>query len=309
MTRDLPLTPTVCAICGAGAPSAEVYPAALDRATFDPAVFSARRAPDRRHYRIVRCRVCGLVRSDPIAPAATLDRLYRDSHFSYERETEWLRRTYRRALDRTLRAGARAGRLLEIGAGNGFFLHEALAAGFTTVRGVEPSHEAVEQATPNIRSQLVCGTFGPGLFRSSTFDVVCAFQVFDHLPDPRACLAACADVLTPGGYVLMIAHDVRAWSARVMGQRSPIFDVEHTFLYNPDTMARLFALNGFEVVRAGRVLNTCSIAHLAWLAPLPPAAKRAVSRVLTWTGIGSRGLSLPLGNLEIIARTPAASSS
>ena len=49
--------------------SEELYPAQLDPAAFTASVFSARRLPDRTHYRMVRCRRCGLVRSDPVLDA------------------------------------------------------------------------------------------------------------------------------------------------------------------------------------------------------------------------------------------------
>jgi len=306
--EPVPLEPTECAICGGGADATELYPATLDDSTFTGAVFSARRAPDRRHYRIVRCDRCGLVRSDPVADAAVLDRLYEASRCSYTHEIGSLRQTYRRALDRVLSLGARTGALLEIGSGNGFFLQEARAVGFRTVTGVEPSRDAIARADPDIAASLVPGTFRAGLFADATFDVVCMFQVFDHLADPRACLFAVHDVLKPGGYLLAINHNVDGMSARILGRRSPIFDVEHTYLYNPETMATIARRTGFDVVSARPISSTVSLAHVAWLSPLPAALKRAVMGGLDATGAGSIQLRLPLGNLQLIARKPGRAS-
>src|SRR5688572_7330088 len=117
--RRVPLLPTRCAICGTEGTADEVYPANVDADTLDDVIFSARRPPDGIHFRMVRCRTCGLLRSDPIVPADHLARLYAESHFD-ESEVPNLRRTYGRVLAELDRHGARKDALLEIGSGTGF---------------------------------------------------------------------------------------------------------------------------------------------------------------------------------------------
>ena len=64
---DLALRPTSCPICGTAGNAAELYPANFAPRDLNPAIFSARRLPDRLRYRLVRCNDCRLVRSDPVA--------------------------------------------------------------------------------------------------------------------------------------------------------------------------------------------------------------------------------------------------
>ena len=192
------LRPTRCAICGVPGNARELYPANFTDEAFNAAVFSARRLPDRVHYRMVKCEACGLVRSDPVADPALLARLYHQSAFSYGAETDNLKATYGRYLKKTERYGARKGALLEIGCGNGFFLEEALRLGYESVAGVEPSALAVAEANDRIRPRLIMDVMRPGLFAEGQFDVICAFQVFDHLPDPAAVLDECRRALKPG---------------------------------------------------------------------------------------------------------------
>ena len=146
MTQAVELKNTRCAICGTEGNARELYPANFDPQALNPAVFSARRLPDRIHYRLVKCNACGLVRSDPIAHPALLAQLYHQSDFTYSDEVADLRRTYGRYLAELDHYGARKDALLEIGCGNGFFLQQALAQGYRSVRGVEPSRIAVSQA-------------------------------------------------------------------------------------------------------------------------------------------------------------------
>jgi SAM-dependent methyltransferase len=301
------LHPTRCAICGTEGNATELYPANLASTAFNPAVFSARRLPDRVHYRMVKCDTCGLVRSDPVVAPEVMARLYAQSSFSYDDELTNLRHTYGRYLAKLGGYDVRKGALLEIGCGNGYFLEEALAQGYEVVRGVEPSVAAVAKAVPEVRPNVLCDVMRPGLFLPEQFDVICMFQVFDHIADPGTLLGECLNVLRPGGLTLCINHDVDAMSARLLRERSPIVDIEHTYLYSKATIARLFERHGFDVLRAGAAVNNYSLYYLVRLAPFPPPLKRRVLAWLRGSRVGRLRLAVPLGNLYLIAQKPSES--
>jgi SAM-dependent methyltransferase len=295
---------TSCAICQTENNATELYRANFDPEAFSPTVFSARRMPDRIHYRMVRCNTCELVRSDPVADPARIADLYHQSSFDYSEETENLARTYGAYLARLDRHGASKGSLLEIGCGNGFFLMQALSQGYVDVHGVEPSRSAVELAPAAIRDKIVCAMMGPGVFPDRTFDAICLFQVLDHIFDPAALVQTCFDILRPGGFVLCLNHNVAALSARLLKERSPIVDIEHTYLYSPATIARLFTHFGFQVKETGGVRNRYSLSYLMRLVPLPASLKNIVLAALDFTHLGRLPLRVPLGNLYMIAQKP-----
>lgn len=299
------LHPTRCAICGTLDAASELYPANFDYSAFNPKVFSARRIPDRIHYRLVTCNSCGLIRSDPVVKTETIEKLYAESTFTYDEEVANLKRTYGRYLNEAVAEldGAK-GRLLEIGCGNGFFLEEAIEQGFAQVRGVEPSKAATSGASDRVSRQIVCDTMRPGLFRTGEFDMVCMFQVLDHIPQPGELLDECLRVLRPGGLILCLNHNAQSISARVLGERSPIIDVEHTYLYSPPTMRRILADHGFEVLTVTQVRNTYSVRYLLHLVPMPRAIKQALLGVLKGTRLGGFRLSVALGNLCVVGRKP-----
>jgi SAM-dependent methyltransferase len=298
------LRKTRCTICGTEGSARELYPANFDLQALNPAVFSARRLPDRVHYRMVRCNMCGLVRSDPVVPLELVAQLYQQSRLTYTDEVADLKRTYGRYLARLDHYGARKGALLEIGCGSGFFLQQALAQGYRSVRGVEPSRAAVSEAAPEVRDAIVCDLMRPGLFGPGEFEVICLFQVFDHVPDPGTLLDACFAALRPGGLVLSLNHNVEAVSARLLGERSPIVDIEHTYLYSPATMTPLFEAHGFRVRKAGAVWNWYSLRYLVRLLPLPAGPKQSVLGWLQRHTIGGLRLCVPLGNLYLVAQKP-----
>ncbi len=299
--HGIQLAPTPCAICGTLGNATELYPPTYDESSFNESIFSARRLPDSIHYRLVRCRKCGLVRSDPAANQASLSELYVRSSFDYAPEVPNLRRTYGRYLAKA-RARVRGRSLLEIGCGNGFMLEEALAQGYEEVRGVEPSLKAIEAAAPAVKARILPDIMRAGLFEPGQFDTVCLFQVFDHLPEPGALLDEVNTVLSTGGVLLCFNHNVGSLSSRMLGERSPIIDIEHCYLYSPATMKLIFERHGFDVVDTGAASNTLSLRHFLHLLPAPAGLKQRLLIAADRTRAGRLPMRLPLGNLYTVGR-------
>ena len=298
----LELASTTCAICSTKNNASVIYRANFDIEAFNPAVFSARRIPDMLHYQIVRCNTCGLVRSDPVADASLLRLLYQQSSFTYSQDTPNLTRTYGRYLRKTEKYQISKDHLLEIGCGNGFFLEEAQVQGFREVTGVEPSRDATDQANPAIRSKIICDMLRPGLLPINTFSAICMFQTFDHVSEPNVLLEECFRLLQPGGLILCLNHNVEAISSRVLKEKSPIIDIEHTYLYSPKTMKRLFENRGLRVLEAGPAWNIIRLHSLLRLFPMPKEIKQKLLDIVDHTPLHKLNFTLPLGNLYIMAQ-------
>ena len=293
---------TRCAICGTEGNATELFPSTLTPDAFDVRTFSARRLPDRVHYRMVRCNTCGLVRSDPAADSAKVAGLYARSTFDYETEVPNLQRTYGRYLGKLDKHGAQHDGLVEVGCGNGFFLEEALRRGYRNVHGIEPSHAAIESASPSIKPLIVEDVLRAGVVPDESASVACLFHVFDHLPEPGAALDELHRILKRGGLALILNHDVDAPSAKALGERSPIVDVEHYYLYSRTTLGRLATAHGFEVVESGSVWNDYSFGYVTRLVPLPGGLKQGTQRALASTGLNKPRVRVPLGNLYVVIR-------
>src|SRR3989344_6367414 len=85
-----------CTICRKVTTSTVVYPANFSVEDFNAATFSARRLPDRVHYQMVKCKICGLLRSSPRLGEEALKILYQKSHVTYESDIRALNLTYGR---------------------------------------------------------------------------------------------------------------------------------------------------------------------------------------------------------------------
>lgn len=281
-----------CPICGPKGGKILLYPQNFSPAQINVKVFSARRRPDRLHYRLVECGRCGLIYSDPILSDRQISRLYRQSLFTYADRARDLAKTYGHYLRTLENYGAVKNRFLEIGCGNGFMLAEAKRQGYREVWGVEPSREAVRSAAGPVRKKIKNSVFDRKLFPENYFDVISFFQTFDHVAHPNRFLIDCFVFLKPGGLVLAINHNVAALSAKIMGERSPIIDVEHTYLYSPKTMTQIFQKNGFAVLAVGPSFNIYPLDYIFHLLALPESLVPKIR------------LKLRLGNLFLIARKP-----
>ena len=290
-----------CLFCGPEEDVALLYPQTFEEEQLTPAVFSARRATEHYHYEIVRCRRCGLVFSRKLLPPEKLLDLYRRSSVTFAEHARSLRRDYWAPLS------AFAGELpgndaLEIGCSTGFFLEELLDRGCAGVVGYEPSLEAREKASPRVRDHIVSGFFEEGGVGPNRFGVACSFHTLDHVEDPAAVVRACRSALKPGGLLYLVTHDVDALQAKLLGERSPIFDVEHVYLFNRETLPRLLAEEGFEIAATGRLRNSYPLRYWVHMFPMGRGLKGGVENVLRWTGLDEWSPAIAAGNIYTIAR-------
>ncbi|HEY7391302.1 MAG TPA: class I SAM-dependent methyltransferase [Bryobacteraceae bacterium] len=211
--------------------------------------------------------------------------------------TDYLRE-FRRAID----PADTSARILEIGCANGFFLEKLQQAGFTDVYGVEPGKDAVQKALPPLRSRIINDFFHPGLFPESSFDAVCCFQIFDHIPDPNRFLSDIRKVLKPDGVLLAINHNIRAFITKLLGEKSPMYDIEHICLFDKKTIRRIFSSNGFEVAHAANLNNSYTLAYAAKMFPFPDRVKRRLISTLEGSALGRWNFRVPAGNMVTVGR-------
>ncbi len=290
---------TKCALCNSEINYRVIFESRFDEKDFNSDTFSARRLPDRLHFQIVKCKKDNLVRSNPILDPKTLANLYKQSQFKYDKEVPNLIKTYLKALDPILKNLPKNAKILEIGCGNGFLLKALKNLGFKNVFGLEPSRQAIIKAHQSIKQRIKIDILKQGLYKKGSFDLICFFQVLDHVANPNEFLKICFDLLIPSGYILSFNHNIDSFSAKLLKDKSPIIDIEHTYLYSPQTLKLLFEKNKFTPIKVYAPPNFVSIEHLVRLSPLPKPVKQTL---LSLSSILNMSLLLNLGNLCIIAR-------
>ncbi|BAO55730.1 class I SAM-dependent methyltransferase [Nonlabens marinus] len=92
--------------------------------------------------------------------------------------------------------------VLEIGSGYGIFLTLLKERGVHDVTGIELSAHAAQHCSDKglpVFQQTVEQVAG----KNKLYDVVCAFQVLEHITDVHSFLSACLAVLHPGGRLIL----------------------------------------------------------------------------------------------------------
>lgn len=291
-----------CAICGSKEKTTLRYKETFEIKKITGLTFSARRTPDRQHFRIVECSRCGLVFSNPIFTPAKIHSWYEKSDFRYDKESLYLKKTYGFYLKKMLgNKNPEKLKLLEIGCGNGFFLEEALKVGFKNVYGVEPGKPSVKKARVDIKKNIKLDIFKPGLYKDNTFDIICCFHTLDHIIDIDSFLTTTKKILKKGGKVFFIVHNTDGLSVRIFGEKSPIFDIEHIYLFNPKTLLRLFMQYGFRKGKVFSIANTYPLDYWFRLFPLPNKIKVPFMKILSLSKLGNIPIKLNAGNIGIIA--------
>jgi len=107
--------------------------------------------------------------------------------------------------------------------------------------------------------------------------------------------------LRPGGLILCLNHNVESVSSHIMQERSPIIDIEHTYLYGPATNAPHLRGRGFKVLKQGHVNNTYSVGYITHLVPMPARVKGMALGTLRRSRPRRAHRPVPLGNLYLIA--------
>jgi len=293
-----------CPLCGSSDTSRVFAEANFEIDRLDSFAFASRKMPEYMHYRLIDCPSCDLLYSNPLPSVEYLTAGYGEAAYDSGVEAHYAAATYAHLL------AAFAARLpdrhgaLDIGAGDGAFLEYLLEYGFDGVIGVEPSRAPIAAARADIRPLLREGILCGDNFTPDSFSLVTCFQTLEHLPDPLAMTGGVYRLLKPGGAAFFICHNRRAMSARLLGRKSPIFDIEHLQLFSPLSARYLLEQTGFTDLMVLRVVNRYPLRYWMRLLPLPQGIKRSLIATLDRTGAGGLSVSIPVGNIALIGFKP-----
>lgn len=109
----------------------------------------------------------------------------------------------------------RAGRLLDIGCGNGSFLLRAREMGWE-VLGCDPDPHAAE-ICQSLGLNVCVGNAFSTSYDHSSFDVVTMSHVIEHVSDPRRLLERAYSLLRPGGHIWLAWPNIHGIGFRMFG--------------------------------------------------------------------------------------------
>ncbi|MEW6250050.1 MAG: methyltransferase domain-containing protein [Planctomycetota bacterium] len=219
----------------------------------------------RHGWQLVRCLECDLayLPEIPAAERVAAD-LEWDASFARVRRERWLRSPWMRAWTmvagllrpsrevraiRWIRRHAPAGRLLDVGCGNGRLVATALRAGYDAC-GVDVSPPLIKKALRRVPPErLRCGRLENQGWPDASFDVVVTLSFLEHEPRPAELARHLLRLLRPGGLSFHKVPNYDSHLRRLLGPRwSGYRWPEHLQYFTPATLGRLLREAGFEIV-------------------------------------------------------------
>jgi SAM-dependent methyltransferase len=226
----------------------------LDRLTPHPCICCGAKDWRSLYRHLVRCPACGYVRAARIDyTPEELDAFYTGSYFTgegfrdYAEEEANYRAIFRRRLE-YITSLVPGGRMFEIGCAYGFWLDTAREV--FAVSGMDISADAVGEARRRFGLDVQSGDFLQADLPDESFEVICLWDTFEHVPHPEDLLAAIVRRLKPGGWLFMTVPDFGSLAARVQGRNwSSIHPPTHLHYFSRKTMERLLRRYPFEPIR------------------------------------------------------------
>jgi SAM-dependent methyltransferase len=198
---------------------------------------------------VVACRGCGFVFKFVQPSAHYLDQHYTQLPEDYlERVAEDLtefREDYRVAREALLKAFPGGGSILDVGCASGYFLQ---SLGKTWEKhGLEIFHLAAQRARERGEISVHECEMASAGFANESFDVVCSFDVVEHLSDPMTFFREARRILKPSGWLLLGTGDSGSAGAILSGSRWTYFSIpEHVSFFNRYSLRRGLRKAGFS---------------------------------------------------------------
>jgi SAM-dependent methyltransferase len=305
---------TVATACGHPSADADTLFDAKDPSTGDA-------------FTIVRCRQCDLARTAPAPSEAELDGYYPKGYHSTTKR-------YRGGMDRVLsmvhasrirtieRLLGGPGSVLDIGCGPGVLINQMRSRGWR-VRGTERSPSAAQQARDVFHLDVSAVDVDTLVAEGATYDAVVLWHVAEHLRAPEETVRGIAQLLRPGGVLLIAVPNFGSPEARI--GRSGWFHLDvprHLVHFTAATLTAILKSSGLRPVEVTYLVPEYDLFSFVQTAEnrlgLPPnllydvvrrpearLRRQQSSRVLAGVAVG---LAIPLSLAAMIVAPIAASA-
>ena len=221
---------------------------------------------------LVKCSSCHLVVAAGIPKDANLAKLYQEDYFfgqeyfDYEADRPALEVNFRRHIARLSGLFTPTSRVVEVGCAYGYFLN-LIKDRVAWHKGYDVSEDGITFAREGLGVNARNADFLTEPMAAGSVDTVVMWDVIEHVPRPREFLSRAAEVLKPGGSLVLTTGDISARIARWRGSKwRPIHPPTHIHYFDPRTLTDMIARYGLRETsvthqgasrNAGSGLNPC----------------------------------------------------
>lgn len=277
------------------------FPSKIDDSLLSSKSYSSRKIPELMHYSYFECINCKTLFVDELPSSEFLENSYNEAEFVSRKDSVYAAQTYFEELKRLNLLDS--GELLDIGCSDGAFISIVKSKSLMNVTGVEPSIHAIDNSDLSVRECIEHTTL-ENFDRKTGFNLVTCFQTIEHVNDLNGLVVKSKKLLLDQGHLVFVCHDRFSFVNKILGKRSPIFDIEHLQILNKKAVQLLLQMNGFVDVTVNSISNKYPISYWLLLAPIPKFLKTFINGkrnkwYLSW------GIRIRVGNLLAAGKAPA----
>lgn len=253
---------------------------------------------------LVKCRDCGLVFVSPRLDSKLILQGYAEAEdplfasqnaeriFTFEKQMRRLQKDIDLPKD---------AKILDIGCAGGAFLSACRNLGFTHAQGIEPSQWMVAYCQKQ-GLNVQAGILQEGTFPPRMFDVVCLWDVLEHVADPVATLKVVASILKPGGHLVVNFPDYGSLVRKLMGYKWPFFLSVHLYYFTKKDIGALFQQVGLSVEKTSMFWQTLKLGYVSQRAAAIFPFLSVFTKTINALGLGNFPLTYYLGQSYVLGK-------
>jgi 2-polyprenyl-3-methyl-5-hydroxy-6-metoxy-1,4-benzoquinol methylase len=207
-------------------------------------------------FSMQRCLHCGAIYQHPRPSYAKMAEYYPSDYVAYtpglHKESRLARFFREYGLKKRWRLIERYvgnGRLLDVGSATGDFLSVMRSQPNWKLVGIEPIHSAVVRSRNEVGVDVVEGLLNDVPFSHESFDVITMWDVIEHVYDPVAVIKQAANLLRPGGILVINQPNLGSIDRRLFGTAWAGYDLpRHLYLFPADLLRSTMEKVGLEEI-------------------------------------------------------------
>lgn len=115
--------------------------------------------------------------------------------------------------------------------------------------GTQLSESAARVTSRRLGREIFLGELPDARFPEAGMDLVCLYNVLEHVREPRVYLREIGRILRPGGLLAIEVPNARCLTARLFGRHWLGWDLpNHIYHFNPASLRALLERHGFTVL-------------------------------------------------------------
>jgi len=216
---------------------------------------------------LVKCKNCSLIYENPrLDEQLIIDGYTHANEDGHDTQYHLRVKSFYKAISKIKNKLPQDPKILDVGSAGGAFLEAALKHGFKNVEGIEPSEQLYEKATKR-NLKIFNGDLKEFIKKTDKkFDLVCYWDVIEHLADPKKELELSKKILKDDGLLLINFPDIGTLQAKLFGKNFWWIISVHLVHFTKNTMKRLFDLVGFKTVYVSKYWQYLELGYLIEMA-------------------------------------------